>query len=352
MRIRNLQVNHLTDPVGIDGKNIRLTWTLEGGKQQSAFQVKTTSGSDSGKTAGSAMAYRLPEALPYGTKSVISLVVWDENDQPSEEVSVSVINGMDMSLWTAKWINPELTTPETDHRPASYLRKTFTIKEVPAEAYVYATCHGIMNIAINGKEICDHQLMPGTQQYNKRLMAETVEVSSFLQQGENEILVSLGDGWYRGSMANNQVKNVYGTDLALLLQLQAEGETVLTTDETWEASQNGPIGRNDFMKGEEYDARKEKISDADFHEVKVEDFGYDNLIYADTVPVRPRETFTANISTCPTAKRCWISVRTLWDIHASILLVRKEKRSNCPTGKHWMKTEISPRLISRTRGFQ
>ena len=39
MKIRNLQVNHLTKPVGISGKNLRLSWNLEGGKKQNGFEV-------------------------------------------------------------------------------------------------------------------------------------------------------------------------------------------------------------------------------------------------------------------------------------------------------------------------
>ena len=35
---------------------------------------------------------------------------------------------------------------------------------------------GIMNIQINGIEITNRQFMPGTQQYDKRLMIETIEM--------------------------------------------------------------------------------------------------------------------------------------------------------------------------------
>lgn len=168
-------------------------------------------------------------------------------------------------------------------------------------AYLYATCHGIMNIFINGNEITDYQLMPGTQQYDKRLMVETLEVTSFLQEGKNEIVVSLGDGWYRGSMGFSQNKNVYGTDVALLLQLEIAKEPVVYTDETWMSSQNGPIGWNDLMAGEEYDARKEFSMEAGiineekgyFHKVKKKDYGFGTLIPVDTVPVTPHEIFKA-----------------------------------------------------------
>ena len=59
-------------------------------------------------------------------------------------------------------------------------------------AYIYATCHGIHESFINGEEITNHQFMPGTQQYDKRLMIETLEVTRFYEKVRNEIMVSLG----------------------------------------------------------------------------------------------------------------------------------------------------------------
>ena len=306
MQIRDLQVNHLVDPVGIDGRDITVRWTLEGGKRQTAYEVRVKDISDAdqtkeieatGKVAGSQMSYHLQTAIAYRTKAEIVLRVWDESDIASDESHVLVTTGIEKEAWQAKWIDPEKEHAPEERQRASYLKKTFELTEEDIEAgkkkgaYLYATCHGLMHIQINGEEITDHQLMPGTQQYDKRLMVETIPVETFLNAGSNEILVSLGDGWYRGSMGNSQVKNIYGDDIALLAQLEIAGKPICLTDDTWQASQNGPIGLNDFMAGEEYDARLEDLSS--FHDVAVKDFGYDNLICRDTLPVLPKETFQA-----------------------------------------------------------
>ena len=306
MQIRDLQVNHLVDPVGIEGRDITVRWTLEGGKRQTAYEVRVKDISDAdqtkeieatGKVAGSQMSYHLQTAIAYRTKAEIVLRVWDESDIASDESHVLVTTGIEKEAWQAKWIDPEKEHAPEERQRASYLKKTFELTEEDIEAgkkkgaYLYATCHGLMHIQINGEEITDHQLMPGTQQYDKRLMVETIPVETFLNAGSNEILVSLGDGWYRGSMGNSQVKNIYGDDIALLAQLEIAGKPICLTDDTWQASQNGPIGLNDFMAGEEYDARLEDLSS--FHDVAVKDFGYDNLICRDTLPVLPKETFQA-----------------------------------------------------------
>ena len=112
-------------------------------------------------------------------------------------------------------------------------------------------------------------------------MVQTLDVSECLQPGQNTIVVTIGDGWYRGSVGYMQVKNVFGSDIALLAQLELDGTPCVVTDETWLASNNGPLGRNDLMAGEEYDARRELSMT--YHGVKIERFGFENLICTDTV---------------------------------------------------------------------
>ena len=304
MRVRHLQVNHLTAPIGIDGSKVRLSWNVEDGVKQTAFRVTVIDQrgallEDSGKIRGDRMFYTLSAPIPFRSTVHASVSVWDENDKPSEECRVKIMTGIEKSAWKACWINPELDTDPKAQKRGSYLRKSFQIEKglTDKSAFLYFTAHGICNVYLNGQEITDHQLMPGTSQVSKRLMVETVEVSSFLQGGENEIIVTLGDGWYRGSMADAHAKNVYGTDVAFLAQLEIDQMPVLITDASWEASQSGPLGLNDLMDGEEYDATRERLTG--FHAVKLENFGFDNLICRDTVPVVPKETFPARLITTP-----------------------------------------------------
>lgn len=308
MKIRNLQVNHLDHPIGIDGSKVRLTWSLEGGKKQTAFKVVVTDYDgkilESKVVESEVMNYTLQKAIPTRTKVNVQVCVWDEEKNESEVSSIIIVTGIAKNEWQAKWINPELKTEPVGVRRASYLKKSVEFSKEMVElalkrgAYLYATCHGIMNIYLNGQEVSDYLFMPGTQQYNKRLMVETLDVSSLLQEGKNELIVTLGDGWYRGSMGMGQNKNVYGEDVALLLQLEINQKVFVVSDESWEATQDGPIGRNDFMDGEEYDARKD-LCMAAFHPVKVEKFGYEQLIHVDTVPMIAHEIFRAKLIVTP-----------------------------------------------------
>ena len=196
--------------------------------------------------------------------------------------------------WTAKWINPELTVTPDERKRAGYLRRVFTV-DTTRPAKLCVTAHGIYDVYINGVRVDGYLLAPGISQYNKRLAYQVYDVCDYLNAGENEIIITLGDGWYRGSMGNDMTVNTFGTDIALLCQLDIDGKTILISDENWEASQNGALGLNDMMKGEEYDAGKETVTD--WHSVTVENFGFENLFEQDYPPIKAHETFKAELIT-------------------------------------------------------
>ena len=63
-------------------------------------------------------------------------------------------------------------------------------------------------------------LTPGWTSYNKRLQDQTYDVTKLLRRGANAIGVTLGNGWYRGSLAWEGNRNLYGDRLGLLAQVE------------------------------------------------------------------------------------------------------------------------------------
>ena len=103
------------------------------------------------------------------------------------------------AVWQAKWIDPELPHDASQKQPASVLRKTF-VTESTENAVLYITCHGLYEAQLNGQRIGSFVLAPGTGDYHKRLSVQAYDVSDLLNEGENELIAILGDGWYRGSV--------------------------------------------------------------------------------------------------------------------------------------------------------
>ena len=209
---------------------------------------------------------------------------------------MSLLRNQMPARWRAQWIDPELPHEKDERQPASVLRRRFTLDST-ADAVLYITCHGLYEARLNGQRVGDFVLAPGTGDYAKRLTVQAYAVSDLLRQGENEITVTLGDGWYRGSVGIDGLRNYYGADLALLCQLEIGGEPALCSDASWQASQQGPTRENDLQQGESYDARREEITD--WHGVSVREYGYDNLTPTESVPIVEQERFEGKVFTAP-----------------------------------------------------
>ncbi len=200
------------------------------------------------------------------------------------------------AAWQAKWIDPEPEHDRTARQPASVLRRRFTLSGTE-HAVLYITCHGLYEAVLNGRRVGDFVLAPGTGDCRKRLAVQAYDVSALLRIGENELTVTLGDGWYRGSVGIDGLTNYYGDDLALLCQLELDGTPVLCSDASWEASASGPVRENDLQQGETYDARMETVTG--WHGVRERDFGFSNLVPTESVPILEQERFSGTLFQTP-----------------------------------------------------
>ena len=298
MRATELKTNYMRSPVGIDAGRVVLSWIPIGGITQTAFRVilKDENGiiSDSGKVGSGKTEYSPDVNIPTRAQVTWSVSLWDEADLEGESAESFFETGIGKDGWKAVWIEPELEKvprvlfANDPLNRASYLRKTFVAKK-PNHARLYITAYGIYDAWINGRHVDGYFMAPGSSQYPRRTQVQTYDVADMLRDGENEILVSIGDGWYRGCLGWPMRRNSFGTQLALLCQIEADGEVILATDGSWKASQNGPLGINDMMQLEAYDAN---VVIDDWHGVIVKDVALDNLV-GSCLPIVPKERFTA-----------------------------------------------------------
>ncbi|MCM1188498.1 MAG: glycoside hydrolase family 78 protein [bacterium] len=298
----NLQINHLRRPMGISAGSLRLNWIPDG--IQGAWRVVVYADGrslwDSGVVKGGENRAVCPVRISGAAAGQAELTLWDKDGVKGGTTSISFETTLAPADWTAEWIDPEGKRNPRVRQRASYLTKTFSVSGTE-QARLYITAHGIYDVFLNGRHVDGYLLAPGNSQYDRRLQVQTYDVSEYLKAGENEIVITLGDGWYRGSCHNGMETNSFGTDISLLAELRVRGKVILKTDESWRASQNGALGLNDFMMGEEYDATREVVTD--YHGVTVRDYGYQNLIGTDTVPVTTHETFQARFITTPKGEK-------------------------------------------------
>ena len=300
MKAINLKTEHLISPLGIDVARPLLSWNCSEGVTQTAYEItaewKGKEIWNTGKVSSSRMFADFGVDAAPRQRIDWKIRLWDEQDIPGQWSEASFEMGLTKEAWTARWINPELTCDPELHKPVSYLRKGFEVSNL-GSARMYITCHGLYEAWLNGKRVGDFVLAPGSYNYDKRLAYQTYDVTDLISLGHNELHVILGDGWYRSVSGVDGDRNLYGTDVSLLCQLEVDGKVVCVSDESWEATQEGPIRENDMQQGEVVDARLDASSG--FHPVKAEDFGYDTLICSNCVPIREKERFPGKLLTTP-----------------------------------------------------
>ena len=186
--------------------------------------------------------------------------------------------------WTAQMVSPE--ADQGVETRASFLRKTFALDAVPADAILRISALGLYRAFINGKRVGHDQLTPGWTVYDHRLSYQTYDVAGLLKPGENVIDIWLGDGWLRSQMgwAANPVLNTWGKTLGAIAQISSAGKILLATDPSWRSGLL-PIMKSGIYFGEIYDAREEALV-ADKGSRLVEDFDIGRLIPHEVEPVQ------------------------------------------------------------------
>jgi alpha-L-rhamnosidase len=154
----------------------------------------------------------------------------------------------------------------------------------------------------------------------------------------------LGSGWYRGSLAWEKNRNLYGKDIALLLQLDIRysdgtAETIMT-DESWKSSTSSVL-YSEIYNGETQDARKEQsgwattgFNDEGWSSVQTKNHPKENLIATENEPVKKQETFKpVKIITTPTGDKVidfgqnlvgWVMVKVRGNAGDKIVLSHAE----------------------------
>ncbi len=99
------------------------------------------------------------------------------------------------------------------------------------------TALGVYFAEVNGVRVGDAYLAPGWTSYKKTLQVQEYDITSLLRAGENTLSVTVGEGWCCGPLTWER-KNPYGLKKAACVDLLADGEVILSTDERWTARES------------------------------------------------------------------------------------------------------------------
>jgi alpha-L-rhamnosidase len=278
-KVTQLRTEFQHNPLGIGVRAPRFSWQMQSDARavrQTAYEIRVARDQralredrslvwSSGKVNSDQsiqLSYRGP-ALQSRQRYYWQVRVWDASGRPTDWSTAAywemgLLSGKD---WTADWIEPGFAENSEQTAAASMLRKDFRLEGAVARARVYVTSHGLYELYLNGQRVGDRLLTPGWTSYRKRLQYQTYDVTALLKPGANAVGAVLGDGWYRGTIGIKGHRNHYGTDTALLAQIEVtypDGRSItVPSDGSWKAAA-GPILSSDIYSGEVYDARLER----------------------------------------------------------------------------------------------
>ncbi len=311
--VGGLHCEYLTDLLGVDTPQPRLSWLLEStqrGECQTAYQVLVASSPerlghdkgdlwDSGKVASDQSIQVKYAGKPLSSRQPCywKVRVWDKNGRASDwsQPAFWTMGLLADKDWRGRWIASDLELMDyqkelralTDfgmedekviwdlakkirpklasvtNAPAICLRKEFDTPKTIRRAVVSVSGLGVFELYLNGQRVGDHQLDPAYTDYQKRVLYVTHDVTALLRPGRNALGVVLGNGWF--NLITPHVLRFYAADYIAPPQLRLDLDLEFTdgshefigSDESWKFTTDGPIRFNCVLAGETYDARKE-----------------------------------------------------------------------------------------------
>ncbi len=265
--IQSISVENQQNPIAIGVSNPRFSWKMSSvnrNESQSAYTIQVLEGKkpvwNSGKVTSSASLF-IPyagESLQSNTKYLVRLQVWNANGKASKEATTSFTTALlNKQDWKAKWISSGLPADTVNGR-VPFFANQFLIKKSVSSVRAFVTAKGAYEAQINGSHVGDSYLNPGWTSYNKHLQYQVYDVTKQIKQGTNEIQVQLGSGWFRSRLGWQNNQNYYGSQTALLWQLEityqdGSKETVIS-DEKWQTGYTSIVS-SEIYDGEHIDTR-------------------------------------------------------------------------------------------------
>lgn len=160
--------------------------------------------------------------------------------------------------------------------------KEFFIDKLPWRATLNYCALGTGYVYINGVSVSEDLFPCPPSDYKSSLWYVSCDVTHLLKEGRNLIVALCGNGFFNEDFFNiwqSHVLATYRDHPKLMLELEADGEILLSTDATWKYSDNSPYILNRFRIASAYDAR---ITPPDSPNIDVS--SWDNVMLDDRAP--------------------------------------------------------------------
>lgn len=181
----------------------------------------------------------------------------DDGDEGTSETAWFE-GGRRKKEWDVGWIASPL-----GRETHPVMLRSFVLREEKkvSAARLYMVGLGVYELYVNGKKAGDEYLAPFYNDYRHWIQYETYDVEALLRNGKNTVAVMLGNGWYKGRFGywgEGKDTEIYGDRFLLSAELEITYEDgsrdILCTDESWNCMES-PVKSSGIYDGEVYDGR-------------------------------------------------------------------------------------------------
>lgn len=255
MKITEILVNHLKEPLGFDLSYLRIEFKIDATSYENVEKKliitshhKTVYETDFQPYNNN--FFNVDTKLTPRTRYDVEVQVRSNNKIISSTTFFET--GKMNEPFKAEWI----AHPNKDLQNTVF-KKDIDLKGEVVEARLYMTGLGVYETYLDGEKIGDEFLAPGCTDYTKWIQVQTYDVTKALQEKKTNWTVSTADGWYKGEVGFDGKDQHYGDHHRIIGEMHityADGtKDCIVTDKSWQAT-SGQITKSSIYYGEDWDA--------------------------------------------------------------------------------------------------
>ena len=250
--VADLKCENLINPLGIDNTSPHFSWKLKGDgwKQgQTYYEIQVSSDSlsladdkadlwDTGKVKSDASVM-----VPYQGKQLNSrsmcywrVRAWNSKKKVSawSPVARFGVGILEKNQMQGEYIG---SSAEGGKICAPILRKKVRMTKGET-AILHVNTLGYHEIYVNGEKVGEDILTPAVSHLSKRSLIVTYDITPYLKDGENDLLIWFGQGWYKTTTFGTAYDGPL-VKAELDVWRNGEWQVVAKTDRTWKGRESG-----------------------------------------------------------------------------------------------------------------
>lgn len=247
--LSDLRCENLKNPNAIDNVFPHFSWKIrsEAPMRQQSYEIQVATDSlqltNNKADLWNSAKVQTPASvmIPYKGKELKSRTlcywrvrVWNEQGEASDW---SAIQRFAIGVLENDKLKGEYIGLAAGDVRSPLLRKSFSVNQF-GTAFLHVNSLGYHEVYINGAKVDDQVLAPAVSQLGKRSLIVTYDVTPYLHKGQNELVIWLGQGWYKKTTFGAEYDGpVVKAEMDVLQN--GKWNPIVATDATWTGRESG-----------------------------------------------------------------------------------------------------------------